>query len=253
MFGPLRRGTLPDVVLCNPVVEARPRDPRLDPGRWGGRGRGPDDRGRPPEAGVPGPYPPADQDREIVSWVLDRLARINAARGRESFDLQGYLTASWVDPALARKPDEPRGERRFPPETLWTPNYEFTNAVEQVKVQNEAALVVDDRGKITQRFRFVGKFAWPLDLRRFPFDAQTLTVLVEPFERETKDVEFVVNHHHVGRMSTAFLTDWTIRDVAAKVEEAKYPAFSRTNSRLVVEIRIARESTFYLTGGSCSP
>ena len=47
-------------------------------------------------------------------------------------------------------------------------------------------------------------------------------------------------------MTSAFLTDWTIRDVAAKVEEATYPAFSRTNSRLVAEIRIARESTFYL-------
>lgn len=179
-----------------------------------------------------------------IGFYLIDFARVNGRE--ESFDLQGYLTASWVDPGMARPAGEPGGERRFAPESLWSPNYEFTNAAEQVKIQNEAALVVADDGRITQRFRFVGKFSWPMDLRRFPFDTQMLTVLVEPFERETSDLHFVVNDEQVGRLTSAFLTDWTIEDVDAKVVEVKYPSFRRVSSRLVVGIRIRRQFTFYL-------
>jgi hypothetical protein len=179
-----------------------------------------------------------------IGFYLIDFARVNGRE--ESFDLQGYLTASWVDPSLALKSGEKKGERRFPPEALWTPNYEFTNASEQVKIQNEAALIVTDEGRITQRFRFIGKFSWPMDLRRFPFDSQKLTVLIEPFERQTKDVQFVVDPAHVGHLSSAFLSDWTIKGVEARVVTARYPAFDRANSRLLVEIPITRQSTFYL-------
>lgn len=192
-----------------------------------------------------------------IGFYLVDFARINGRE--ETFDMQGYLTASWVDPALARKPGEPRGERRIPPDRLWTPNYEFINAAEQVKVQNEAALVVNDVGRVTQRFRFVGKFSWPMNLRRFPFDRQVLNVLIEPFEREQSDVVFQVDREHVGRLRSAFLSDWSIPDetvsswkgvdvpkgVDAHVESAYYKAFNRTNSRLVVEIHIVRKSMFY--------
>jgi hypothetical protein len=179
-----------------------------------------------------------------VGFYLIDFARISGRE--ETFELQGYLTASWVDPNLALGSGEHKGERRFRPDDLWTPNYEFTNSDDQVKIQNEAALVVDDNGRITQRLRFAGKFSWPMDLQRFPFDTQTLTVYVEPFEREEKDVKFVVNQNHIGRMSSAFLTDWTIRDVRAEVKTVQYPAFNRTNSRLIFEITISRQSTFYI-------
>ena len=178
-----------------------------------------------------------------VGFYLVDFARINARE--ETFDLQGYLTAHWTDPALARKPGEPKGERRFHPEDLWTPNYEFSNAAEPVRVQNEAALVVDDDGRITQRFRFYGKYSWPMDLRRFPFDTQALKVLIEPFEREIKDVKFSIDPANVGRMPRAFLTDWTILGVDAHVHEAHYPTLGKTNSQIVFTIEIQRWNTFY--------
>ncbi len=190
---------------------------------------------------------PAHIPRPIVidlGFYLIDFARVNGRE--ESFDLQGYLTASWTDPAMARTPGGPTGERRFPPETLWACNYEFANAAEPVKIQNEAALVVEGNGRIHQRLRFGGKFSWPMNLRRFPFDHQTLTVLIEPFERQTQDVKFVVDHKHLGRLPGAFLTDWEIRDVSAHTVDINYPSLDRTNSRVVVEIHIVRQSTFYL-------
>ena len=180
-----------------------------------------------------------------IGFYLIDFARIVARE--ETYDLQGYIVASWTDPQLALKPGEARSEeRRFATDALWTPNYEFTNAVEQVKIQNEAALIVDDAGRITQRFRFTGKFSWPLDLRRFPFDKQVLTVVLEPFERESKDVVFNVKPELVGSLSSAFVTDWTIRGVKANATDSGGEAFGRKNSRLVAEIHIERQATFYL-------
>ena len=194
---------------------------------------------------VPFPTQIARPIRVDIGFTLIDFARIN---GREAtFDLQGYLNASWVDPTLARKPGQPTGaERRFRPDALWTPNLEWTNAAEPVKIQNEADLVVDDDGRIHQRFRFVGKFAWPMDLRRFPFDRQTLTILVEPFESQATDVQFVVHPPHVGKFASAFVADWTIHQVTAEVSEVPYPSFGRTVSQLAVSIPISRQSTFYL-------
>ncbi len=180
-----------------------------------------------------------------IGFYLIDFARINGRE--ETFDLQGYLNASWVDPKLALAPGEhPKEERRFPTDALWTPNSEFTNAAEQVKIQNEAALVVDDDGRVHQRFRFTGKFAWPMDLKRFPFDSQALTIWIESFERQTSDLQFVVNEPHIGRLATAFVADWKIHEVSAKVVDASYPSFGRTATRLVVEIPISRQATFYL-------
>jgi hypothetical protein len=180
-----------------------------------------------------------------IGFYLIDFARIVARE--ETYDLQGYIIASWVDPELARKPGDRQGEeRRFATDALWAPNYEFTNSVEPVKTQNEAALIVDDDGRITQRFRFAGKFAWPLDLRRFPFDSQTLTVVLEPFEREMKDIVFNVRPELVGSLSSAFVTDWTIRGVDAKATVSDEAAFGRKNSRMVAAIRIERQSTFYI-------
>jgi hypothetical protein len=180
----------------------------------------------------------------VALYLID-FSRINGRE--ETFDLQGYLIATWVDPALATPPGEKeRGVRRLPPDQLWTPNYEFTNAAEQVKVQNEAALLVDDRGQITQRLRFVGKFSWPMDLKRFPFDTQRLAVLIEPFERDVKDVVFVVDTDHVGLLDTAFLTDWKIDKVGARAAPYHYKPLDRISSRIYLEIQITRRSTFYV-------
>ena len=66
---------------------------------------------------------------------------------------------------------------------LWAPNIDFVNALEPVKLQNEAAFHVSDDGLVEERVRFSGRFASPLDLRRFPLDEQHLEVHIEPFER----------------------------------------------------------------------
>ncbi len=187
------------------------------------------------------PFPPdAARPMEIsVGMILVDFARINARE--ESFDISGYLSLSWKVPSLAGK-----GRRRMLRDDLWAPNIDFVNALEPVRLQNEVAFHVEDDGTVEERIRFSGKFATLLNLRRFPFDEQHLDVLIEPFERSVDDVVFRVEPKRVGRYETAFLSDWDILGVRARVSTNRQSTLDETRSRFVWTIDVRRKSTFYL-------
>ncbi len=174
-----------------------------------------------------------------VGVVLVDFARINARE--ESFDIQGYLSLSWRVPSLAGK-----GKRRMFREELWAPNIDFVNALEPVKVQNEAAFHVSDDGLVEERVRFSGKFASPLDLKRFPLDEQHLEVHIEPFERDVGEVVFRVDRARVGRYDGAFLSDWEIGGVHARCTTSRHTSLDQTRARFTLIIDIHRRSTFYI-------
>ncbi len=187
------------------------------------------------------PFPPdAARPMEIsVGMILVDFARINARE--ESFDISGYLSLSWKVPSLAGK-----GRRRMLRDDLWAPNIDFVNALEPVRLQNEVAFHVENDGTVEERIRFSGKFATLLDLRRFPFDEQHLDVLIEPFERSVDEVVFRVEPKRVGRYETAFLSDWDILGVRARVATNRQTTLDETRSRFILTIDVGRRSTFYL-------
>ncbi len=174
-----------------------------------------------------------------VGVVLIDFARINARE--ESFDIQGYMNLSWRVPSLAGK-----GNRRMFRDELWSPNIDFANAVEPVKVQNEAAFHVSDDGLVEERVRFTGKFTSPLDLKRFPLDEQQLEVHIEPFSRTVDEVVFKVNESRVGRYETAFLSDWEIGEVHARCSTTRLTPLDQTRARFTLVIDVRRKSTFYV-------
>src|SRR4051794_13627686 len=151
-----------------------------------------------------------------IGLYLVDFARINLRE--ESFDLAGYLDTSWTDPTLALASGEAGGQvRRFRPGQGWAPALEFVNAVEQVNSEREGDLYVTEDGRVNQRVRFSHKFQTPLNLRRFPFDRQTLSILVTPFDPFARDLELVLDKKRVGRLEEASVTDWEILGVDARV------------------------------------
>jgi len=180
--------------------------------------------------------------RVSIGLYLVDFARINLRE--ESFDMAGYLDSSWVDPTLALGKGESSGKvRRFRPGQIWAPALEFVNAVEQVNTEREGDLYVADDGRVIQRTRFSHKFQSPLDLRRFPFDSQTLSILIVPFDPFAEDLELVVAPERVGRLEGASVTDWDILRVDARVEKLPY---DRDEQRFHFEVKVARRSTFYI-------
>ena len=175
--------------------------------------------------------------------VLIDFARIN--NREESFDMAGYLDTSWTDPSLALKPGEPpEGVRRFKPAQIWAPALEFVNAVEQVNAEREGDLYVSDEGRVTQRVRFSHKFQSAMNLVGFPFDKQTLSIVVAPFDPFARDLNLVTDERGVGRLEEASVTDWSINSVAARVVPSL--TGNSANQRFLFEVKIARRSTFYI-------
>lgn len=174
-------------------------------------------------------------------YIVD-FARINLRE--ESFDMAGYLDTSWTDPTIALKGEERRGKvRRFRPGQIWSPALEFVNAVEQVVTEREGDLYVDDDGRATQRVRFSHKFQSPFHLARFPFDSQTLTIVIAPFDPFAKDLDLVIDEDRVGRLAEASVTDWDILDVEARVEPS---GSGPGDERFLFQVKVDRRSTFFV-------
>src|SRR4051812_36581812 len=150
-------------------------------------------------------------DVSIGFYALD-FARVTARD--ESFELTGYLELSWNDPRLAlpaSERDEARKRpwRRIDASKIWTPRVYFENALEQPKPHSDPVVEVDPDGAVWSWSVVSGKFSSPMDLRRFPFDTQRLTVRIGSFEDESVN-RFRVKNELVLLGEGAFLTDWTI-------------------------------------------
>lgn len=174
-------------------------------------------------------------------YLID-FARINLRE--ESFDMAGYLDTAWTDPTIALKPEERKGKvRRYRPGQIWSPALEFVNAVEQVVSEREGDLYVSDDGRVAQRVRFSHKFQSPLRLKRFPFDSQTLTIVVTSFDPFAEDLNLVIDKKRVGKLSEASVTDWDITDVIATLEPSKDDP---GDDRFLFTVKVSRRYTFYL-------
>ena len=176
----------------------------------------------------------------IYLYLVD-FARINLRE--ESFDMAGYLDTSWTDPGLALKPDEARGRRRFRPGQIWAPALEFVNAAEQVNTEREGDLYVADDGRVSQRVRFSHRFQSRMDLKRFPFDSQTLTIVVSPFDPFAKDLELVVDPRKVGQIEGASVTDWEIGAIDAGLDN---DPSDTEEQQFLFKVKVARRYTFYV-------
>ena len=180
--------------------------------------------------------------RVSIGLYLVDFARINLRE--ESFDMAGYLDTSWTDPDLVLKPDEARRrDRRFRPGQIWAPALEFVNAVEQVNTEREGDLYVSNEGRVSQRVRFSHRFQSPMDLKRFPFDSQTLKIVISPFDPFAKDLELVVDQRKVGKLEGASVTDWEIGITDARLDD---DPGATEEQQFLFTIPVARRSTFYV-------
>src|SRR3954453_5450480 len=195
----------------------------------------------PDQVRLEGNHWPGEGGRRIkipVGIVLIDFARINLRE--ESFDMAGYLDTSWTDPGLVLKPIEAKGKaRRFRPGQIWAPALEFVNAVEQVVAEREGDLYVSDDGRVTQRIRFSHKFQSPLDLKRFPFDRQALSIVVAPFDPFARDLVLVVDPERVGRLEEASVPDWNIDGVNARLTKSR--GGDPADKRFLFEVKVRRQ------------
>lgn len=177
----------------------------------------------------------------VAITIID-FASINPQQ--EVFEMAGYLDLAWTDPTLVL-PEERGGRdrRRFRKGDIWTPELEFVNAAEQVESEREGDLYVDRAGRVVQRVRFSHKFRSTLDLKRFPFDRQTLHISISPFDLFAKDIDLIADHASTGKLPGASVPDWRIDGTASRIE---VPAGGDpTDQTFRFEVQVTRRSMFY--------
>jgi hypothetical protein len=187
--------------------------------------------------------PPGNPIEVNVGAYLIDFDEIN--EGSLTYTISAYLTATWRDPRLVKgsAPDLDRASATI--EQIWWPNLEFTNEHEPRDTTN-SQITIEDDGRVKYEERFNAKLAAELDLRRFPFDEQTLPLWIESFRYDRSALVLTPLQGHDLVSPRAFLAEWNILGASQKLDIDEYNPDRRPYSRYNFEIRVRRNAGFYV-------
>jgi hypothetical protein len=193
----------------------------------------------PPNGGKPVPV--------AVALAIMNISDIDEVA--ERFHLDAYLFMRWKDPRLAFTPDASRPNFRvLRRDEIWTPTVELINGVNTRERSDMATRAAPD-GTVTYAERFAATLTSRFKLRRFPFDAQRLLVIIHPFVVDGREFTFIPSS---GRTLTSnefqifsSLASWQIESVGSSIQPITLP-----NKMQLTEIRfhisVRRRFGFYL-------
>jgi hypothetical protein len=198
--------------------------------------------------------PPAEPTTVQIGLYLLGLSHVDSpSEAFPSFGAEVFLDLVWHDPRLAFDPDEEDVARKVYQDhaveteldEMWWPNFEFENGEGERHVEARS-LVIHPDGKVEYTERFDGRFHMDVDLRTFPFDAQTFEIHVESFSWDERNLRFEPLEGVTG-FDEAFRTlEWDLKDVSSRVESSHEVRSPTTFSKLVFELRVERRSGYYL-------
>ncbi len=189
-----------------------------------------------------------------IGFFVTELRDIDAVQG--SFHYRGSVHVMWCDPRRAFDPAEagvdervvsgPAADAEF--ERHWNPRGFPVNRIGGFEITDRVVRVRHD-GAVRQDLNISVDLSTSLDLRRFPFDEQTLALDVESTTWDRDRLRFIPNADLTGFSADFELPEWRILGVESRVEEVPVLRSNVPFVRNVIEIRIARESGFYLWKG----
>jgi D-alanyl-D-alanine dipeptidase len=192
--------------------------------------------------------PPHDAGPIQVTLGLYVLNISSIDEARESFTLDAYLFADWKDERLAYAPAGKRDvSRSHATGEIWVPAFVLANAASP-----RSTVAVQIAGDADGRVHYIEQFTTTLSsdlmLERFPFDAQSLRVLVQPFLSEASEVTFVDGDQRTGwdRQSYSSLDQWTIRGMRQHAEQRSLEPHRSSFTQMIFEVDVKRQYEFYL-------
>ncbi|HEY9811585.1 MAG TPA: hypothetical protein V6D13_19835 [Halomicronema sp.] len=182
-----------------------------------------------------------------VELHFSNFAGIDEAK--ENYEVVGYLDAFWKDERLAFDAKSEGQKRRFYDlEEVWHPYLEFVNRVGTKEVENVGICAYSD-GTVYFSEGFDVTLSSDFDFKRFPFDSQTLKIVMESFRYDSTEVIFVAEPSKSGISQDNFvgLSEWQIKQLNTNVVSKVVNADGdKAFSRFVGELKIVRNYQFYL-------
>jgi Neurotransmitter-gated ion-channel ligand binding domain len=193
--------------------------------------------------------PPSKLPVEVTTGFF--LANLSGAAERsETFEADLYLTFRWQDPRLAFAGTEPK---RFLEDsaiaqlqTMWWPQLEFINTGTP-DVANRTLDIAPD-GTVTYKLSVTATFRSDLDLRRFPFDRETLEVRIQSFSWNRDQMIFVPDPERIGFNPRSTYEELDVSKVSSEVRQRELTGWTpaESYSEFVAMIEVERRPVFYL-------
>jgi hypothetical protein len=188
-------------------------------------------------------------ERPVVVQAGFFLVNLSGLAERsETFDADLYLNFRWRDPRLAFAEAEPQ---RFLEEAavaklaeIWWPQIEFVNTAEP-GITNRSLQIFPD-GAVEYEIGVSSDFRADLDLRRFPFDRQTLEARIESFLWNADDMVFAANPERLGFNRQSTFEGLAVTAVSSEVRRDDLVGWGAAYSTFVAKIDVERQAGFYV-------
>ena len=197
---------------------------------------------------LPGPAHAEDLDprKVIVGAYINDIQELDTERG--SYTIDFYMWFRWRSPVVD------------PTDSIEVMN---SNAMENTTSSStggvsgrpftEAPVTMPDGSKY-QGFRYQGVFSKNMDLHRFPFDIQQLSVLFEDINQDARELEFVPDTAPVTINEQVTIPGFEIGTPTLTVISHQYPTSfgdltappNPTYSRIMLAVPVARDALPYL-------
>ncbi len=188
-----------------------------------------------------------------IAVFIDEISEI--IEGEGAYQMEGELKLLWCDPRLAYNSQDVGADPRkiflgkiaeVELERIWSPDVSFVNKVEPRRIANQELIISPD-GTIEYRESFSATLANNYNLRRFPFDAQTLMFELKSFVWTSKFLQFQIEQEPIDFSSEFSIPEWRIMGVQQTLD-VKQGVSDRTSfSVLMTAIEVQRDPGFYLT------
>jgi hypothetical protein len=196
------------------------------------------------------PPPGARPIRVDVGFYLLNLVSVDERS--ETFEADLYLNLRWHDPRLAFRPENAGRDTRIYQgdsaadrlQEIWWPNLEFVNT-SAPEITNRVLFVHAD-GTVEYRLGVSSIFRAVLDLRRFPFDRQSLEIKIQSFEADRSLVVLEPDPERAGFDPQDDYAGLAIEKVDSATQTVDVAGWSENFSELVVRIQVERSPSFYV-------
>jgi hypothetical protein len=193
-----------------------------------------------------GDRPDSGGDATLVTVRLYVIDIDSVDDVKKRFDIDMFLTISWLDPRLALAEDLRTGRNRtIPLDEIWSPRGLIVN---DRGLSRQLPLVadVDDLGGVQYSQRFTGDLAFEMDLREFPFDTQILPIEIISYQYSPDNVRFSTPSA-IGRDDREFSADsWQYEMLPPEIGEFTVSATGVVRPQLTFSIEARRVSHYYV-------
>ncbi len=188
----------------------------------------------------------AEAQQVIVGAYINDIQELDTARG--SFTIDFYMWFRWKTPIVDPTDSIEVMNSNAMENTTSSP----TGGVSGRPFPDQPVDMPD--GSKYQGFRYQGVFSKNMDLHRFPFDIQQLTVLLEDVNQDTRALVFVPDTTPVTINKQMTIPGFGIGTPTLTVEPHQYPTSfgdltappNPTYSRIVLAVPVARDALPYL-------